>query len=270
MEKYLKKIIIELAQGYSRRNGFNCLGRETYDGPVFLFDSVKDQFHPASWDNIHSNAHSKWNERLEKKHPHFQDGKVREMQSCNSSDALLMNIFAHPSILKWKGVRGLLGLAENEEIEFGYEPGVHKENGVSDRTEIDIHFRTSRLICEAKLTEADFKKCGIDSLRRYEDLEEVFCLDRLQISEAGEVAGYQLIRNMLALHQLVNDQPDYRFMLFCDGRRGDLVRDFYSVRDAIHDKHSSLRQATGIVFWQEIANKCGDDLKQFLQDRYGF
>ena len=60
-----------------------------------LFPNLKLSFHPKTFSNIHSNEDYK--NRLNKSHTKAKGYK--EMQSSNSSDALLMNIFAYPNIL---------------------------------------------------------------------------------------------------------------------------------------------------------------------------
>ena len=57
-------------------------------------------------------------ERLKKDHTKVQN--AYEMQSSNSSDALLMNIFCHPKLNSWKGIRNLFGVSDIKP-EFGIQ-----------------------------------------------------------------------------------------------------------------------------------------------------
>jgi hypothetical protein len=59
-----------------------------------IFRNLADNFHPESFANIVS--HADWSSRTRKVHQNVPG--VLEMQSSNSSDAVLMNIFCHPSI----------------------------------------------------------------------------------------------------------------------------------------------------------------------------
>jgi hypothetical protein len=75
--------------------------------------------------------------------------------------------------------------------------------------------------------------------------------------------NYQLIRNILAAYQL-----KCRFILICDMRRPDLVKNFYQTIRCIKDEHIDLRLSCDIIFWQDIAKKCGAELKFFLKEKY--
>jgi len=68
-----------------------------------LFLNLADNFHPKSFANIM--GHPDWQQRTTKRHQVVLG--LLEMQSSNSSDALLMNIFCHPDICRWKGVEKL-------------------------------------------------------------------------------------------------------------------------------------------------------------------
>lgn len=89
---------------------------------------------------------------MEKPHPSFLDReqRVRELDSCNNSDALLMNIFCHPKIDEWKSLKRLLGLSKIGEPEFGFLGKVRKNSGQDDATEIDM--KLDGILVEAKLT----------------------------------------------------------------------------------------------------------------------
>jgi hypothetical protein len=78
-----------------------------------------------------------------------------ELDSCTSSDALLMNIFCHPSVSRDDRVRALLGAEPGLSPCFGYKARVPLANGRFDRTEVNL--RVGDLLIEAKLTESDFQ-----------------------------------------------------------------------------------------------------------------
>jgi len=77
---------------------YNLSGTE-YDS-AFIFDSIEMNFEKESFEAIQNNP--EWHIRTQKKHSHFKN-KTLEMQSSNSSDALLMNIFCNPGFKKWRG-----------------------------------------------------------------------------------------------------------------------------------------------------------------------
>lgn len=96
-----------------------ALGYERIPGnSAFVFQDLETNFNGASYKNI--DKHSDWKRRIQKKHTHFK-GDILEMQSCNSSDALLMNIFCHPKISSWKGLSKLLKVNFDHNIEFGWQ-----------------------------------------------------------------------------------------------------------------------------------------------------
>jgi hypothetical protein len=114
-----------------------------------IFLNFCDNFHPESFKGIINRR--EWQQRTTK--PHQNVAGVLEMQSSNSSDALLMNIFCHPHISDWKGVRDLLNLSAIDPV-FGFKPLIAKRNSQGDSSEIDMALYD--LFVEAKLTEEDF------------------------------------------------------------------------------------------------------------------
>src|SRR5207248_825983 len=79
--------------------------------------------------------------------PPCEHGCWKELDSSNSSDALLMNIFCYPPTLRSEAVRRLLGLGDAPQCVFGYKArvplGGHKardprKTGRADRTEVDL------------------------------------------------------------------------------------------------------------------------------------
>src|SRR5207302_6658499 len=104
-----------------------------------------------------------WRRRLAKVHtqsrsslPSRDQGRWMELDACTSSDALLMNIFCHPTTLSRDGrVPALVGAEPGMSPHFGYKARVPLVNGKFDRTEIDL--RLGGLLIEAKLTESGFQ-----------------------------------------------------------------------------------------------------------------
>lgn len=100
-------------------------------------------FHAASYRNICARVEWRW--RLAKVHttarrslPASDTGPRAELDSCMSSDALLMNIFCHAGTLRSTAVANLLGLATRARPEFGVRARVPLASGRVDATEIDM------------------------------------------------------------------------------------------------------------------------------------
>ncbi|MGA8087141.1 MAG: hypothetical protein WCA10_07535 [Terracidiphilus sp.] len=104
--------------------------------------------------------------------------KWRELDSCMSSDALLMNLFCTPEVIASPAIRRMLGIDSESEPNFGWKARVPLRNGRVDRTEVDL--RWGELLVEAKLTESDFQIREARLVETYRDLGEVFDLDLLQ------------------------------------------------------------------------------------------
>jgi len=230
----------------------NISGEQT--NSAFIFNDVSMNFNRKSFDEIQKV--DSWKKRLNKKHTHFNDGTF-EMQSCNSSDALLMNIFCYPKFKKWKGVQDLLEVNFEENIKFGWNP-VFKNEGKNHRTEIDL--KIGNVICEAKLTERDFTSKEISVVKKYDDFFTVFDQNYLNINN-GKIENYQLIRNILAANK-----KDYRFILLVDQTRIDLIRSLFSITKAIRDVN--LRNKVSYITWQELVDRCGKDLKKYIENKY--
>lgn len=176
-----------------------------------------------------------------------------------SSDALLMNVFCHPGVLRSAQVASLLGLEPKLYPRFGVPARVPLVNGRLDRTEIDL--RISGLLVEAKLTESDFQRAQKTSVLRYRDFLEVFDEDLLPHS--GEFFDcYQLIRNVLAAHA-----SQCSLCVLLDARRPDLVEAWYMVMRSV--KLVALRTVLKVLTWQELARVLPASLQTFLAAKYG-
>ncbi len=226
---------------------------ESYTSAL-IFRNLSDNFHPESFKNIVKNPASQ--ARTQKPHPNVAD--VLEMQSSNSSDALLMNVFCHTGIGRWKGISNLIGETLDSFI-FGFPGQIHFNGGQLDSTEIDMAMKES--FCEAKLTETDFTKKSADVVERYDDLKVVFHAEDLPRVESN-YDNYQIIRNLLATFQ-----RGKKHILLCDERRPDLVCRYMETVSCLREmKH---RKNCRVVFWQEIAWACGDSFRDWLKEKYG-
>ncbi len=209
-------------------------------------------------------ANPSWSARLDKPHtqrralPEDRQADARELDSCNSSDALLMNCFCYPAAAL-KILQEVLPDLSTGEPEFGVAGVVPLHDGSADTTELDM--RAGSVIFESKLTEADFTERPRSHVERYRDLASVFETTVLpQTMEAYQ--GYQLIRNVLAAAA-----HGYHFVLLCDARRPDLLREWWQVHGAI--RAPELRARCRFLLWQEVANACPSPLRQFLWLKYG-
>jgi hypothetical protein len=136
-------------------------------------------------------ARPEWARRFNKVHaqgralPRWTDDpkrKWRELESCMSSDALLMNVFCTPGVVDSPAVRQLLGVEEDRLPEFGWKAKVPLNSGLFDRTEVDM--RWGALLVEAKLTEGDFQTRKAELVEPYRDFEAVFDRELLPRVEA--------------------------------------------------------------------------------------
>jgi hypothetical protein len=127
-------------------------------------------------------ARTTWMKRFNKVHP---QGRIalpklvtdparrwRELDSCMSSDALLMNVFCTPGVVESAAVRRALGIEAGAVPEFGWRARVPLKNGLADRTEVDM--RLGSLLVEAKLTETDFQMHKAEVVESYRDFDAVF------------------------------------------------------------------------------------------------
>ncbi len=237
------------------------------EAPVVCFppesDSRHGNFTAASYRAIVANP--LWRQRLLKVHtqgkrslPLPDHGRWRELDSCMSSDALLMNIFCNPRVLRDGRVWEALGVAPVAPPRFGYRARVPLISGRFDRTEIDM--RAGNLLVEAKLTETDFQRAAKQVLSAYRDFFEVFDHEQLPQTESHYLS-YQLLRNVLAAHAL-----QCSFCVLVDARRPDLIEDWYAVMKCV--KLVELRTALRVLTWQELARTLPSGLQGFLRSKY--
>ena len=148
---------------YAARLGLDC--RESYGNPAVICylpceeELTHGNFLPTAYRAILKNE--SWRKRLGKVHTMArsslprEDRRWRELDSCNSSDALLMNIFCYPGTFRGGAVLDLLGVEAGSVPEFGVRAKVPRGGDSFDRTEVDM--RLGNLLVEAKLTETDFQ-----------------------------------------------------------------------------------------------------------------
>ncbi len=224
----------------------------------------------------------------------------RELDSSMSSDALLMNIFCTPGVLESPAIRNALGIDPDAQPIFGWKARVPLRSGRFDRTEVDMRFGS--LLVEAKLTESDFQTCAPPVVEAYRDFDAVFdrsLLPQIEVvagrrkpqtefpedySQEYEepvdpdlfaipeqplivevepaLAGYQLIRNVLAAHA-----EHCSFCVLLDQRRPDLREAWFSVMAAVRDAALRVRLLT--LTWQELTVLLPEELQNFLNLKYG-
>jgi len=256
------------AAHYAQQNGVP-FRRAHFDfgSVVFLPDcggNTHGNFHLASYRAMLRRAI--WRKRLGKvltvteRLKHVEDERrLCELDSCCSSDALLMNIFCHPRVRSSVQVRGLLGLQEHAVPIFGWRARVPLVDQKFDRTEVDM--KLGNLLIEAKLTESSFESCTLERMHFYADFREVFRLSELPRSRR-QYHCYQLLRNVLAakVHKA-------SFCLLTDARRSDLIDAWYEVLAAI--RPVDLRIRCKLLTFQELAPVLPRSLQRFLDEKYG-
>ncbi len=266
-------------------------------------------FHPASYENIYANP--AWLRRLAKVHTASRRSRARkdwqwmELDSANSSDALLMNIFCHPEVFDGHtlapDVADLLNIDPDTQPCFGIHPGVPLLNGHLDRTEIDLQL--GNIFLEAKLTESSFQTAAPRLIERYRDLETVFDITRLPRKNLYTAPSHQPVEDFSQIEYQIDFQPeesaaspasphsppkssrtlihgyqlirnvlaayaaDASFCVLCDARRHDLIETWYSILSAVHRPTFATRLK--LLTWQELSTTLPHDLQQFLEAKYG-
>jgi hypothetical protein len=266
----LRRDLTDRALKYAHQNGLPH-NFSLAEKPIVCFtadEASHGNFHPASYKAILANP--SWRRRLTKVHtqsrrslPNIDSRGWRELDACTSSDALLMNIFCHPTVLRSAAATTLLGIdpctSPGISPSFGVPARVPLLSGQTDRTEIDLHL--GDLLIEAKLTEGDFQKAKKSTLAAYRDFAEVFDIDDLPRTQTHYLS-YQLLRNVLAAHA-----TGRRFCLLLDARRPDLIEAWFAVMKCVKD--ASLRTTLRVLTWQELSRALPSSLQNFLSAKYG-
>jgi len=263
----LRSEITERAAQYAQQNGIP-FRRSHFDFGSIVFapqdDSRHGNFHPASYRAILGRP--MWRKRLNKAltvteglKPSEENRRLCELDSCCSSDALLMNIFCHPRVRSTTQIRGMLGIDERAVPLFGWRARVPLLDQKFDRTEVDMKF--GNLLVEAKLTEGLFESCSMSRMHAYTDFREVFCLSKLP-RLSRQYQCYQLLRNVLAANA-----HNACFCLLTDARRIDLIDSWYEVLAAISPL--DLRIRCKLLTFQELSQALPRSLRKFLDQKYG-
>ena len=261
----LRSELSDLNRRYSAAHG--CTHCESRGG-VIVYEpdeaaGVHGNFLPTTYKAIL--ADPDWHRRLGKHHSHRRDLPARtngawgELDSCMSSDALLMNIFCYPQTFSNGRVSQRLGLTADARPGFGFKARVPLNGGRFDRTEVDM--KLGELLVESKLTESDFQAKSKEAVEDYRDFAEIF--DRRLLPQTREqYLSYQLIRNVLAAHAL-----EISFCVLLDLRRPDLLEEWHAVMRAVRPVALRLRCKT--LAWQELAADLPPRLRRFLAEKYG-
>ena len=263
----LRQEITLLAAQYAQQNGVPFRRSHCDFGSVVFVpyaDNSHGNFHVASYRTILKRPI--WRKRLskvltvsERLSLSEDDRRLCELDSCCSSDALLMNIFCHPRVRNSPQLRGMLGVDERATPIFGWRARVPLHGDAVDRTEVDMKF--GNLFVEAKLTESSFESCALARMQAYADFREVFRLDQLRRS-GRQYRCYQLLRNVLAA-----EAHKAAFCLLTDARRIDLIDSWYEVLAAI--RPMDLRVRCKLLTFQELSQALPRSLREFLEQKYG-
>jgi hypothetical protein len=255
------------AKEFARVNGLPH--RLSYgQSPTICFERYAESRHgnflPSTYSAILKNPN--WRIRLQKVHtqgrkslPRLDDGIWRELDACASSDALLMNVFCYPGVLRDGRVCAMLNVKPPAIPNFGFRARVPLENGKFDRTEVDL--RLGDLLIEAKLTEGNFQQAPKKIVDAYRDFNDLFDAEELP-QTAQNYGSYQLIRNVLAAHSTHSS-----FCVLTDARRPDLIESWYAVMKCI--RPVNLRIRCKVLTWQELAKSVPKRLRDFLGEKYG-
>jgi hypothetical protein len=267
----LRRELCERNAAFAEANKLPCVA--SYGAvPVTVYAPDPEQrrhgnFYPASYRAIVKRT--EWASRLKKIHAQAgaslprADRLWRELDSCTSSDALLMNIFCCPRVCRSQAVAGMLGSETSDVPEFGYRARVPLEStakkGKFDRTEVDM--KIGALLVESKLTENDFQTAPALLVEGYRDLNQVF--DIRALPRMGQrYRSYQLIRNVLAAHA-----GGWSFCVMLDERRPDLSEDWHAIMRSVRDVQ--LRTRLKVLTWQELSTALPPGLGRFLREKYG-
>ena len=265
---WLRQELSARNQSYAAAHGLHaCLSLG--EPPVVCYKPTEDglahgNFLPESFGAIR--ARPSWEKRFRKVHSSagsafvsYEGDGLKELDSSNSSDALLMNIFCYPGVLDDGRICGMLGIEAGLVPEFGWRPRVPLAGRGADTTEVDM--RLGSLLVEAKLTENDFQSARPEQVERYRDLAEVFERRRLPRARK-QYLSYQLIRNVLAAHA-----HGCAFCVLFDARRPDLREAWFAIMRAV--RPLELRLRCKALTWQELAAVLPEPLRGFLEEKYG-
>jgi hypothetical protein len=297
----------------------NAIHVESYGGdPVVVYapcTAGHGNFYPPAYEAIR--ARPEWSRRFDKVHtggrglPKNLDEparKWRELDSCMSSDALLMNAFCTPGASYSPTVLRMLGLHCAEAPQFGWKAKVPLKNGRFDRTEVDM--RWGDLLVEAKLTEADFQTRGAVIVENYRDFDTVFdreLLPRVAIRLSRRKNALEFPEEFTQEWEAPSEDnaaiaTEFQASIAAradeaapveQGYAGyQLIRNVLAAHSSgcrfcvLHDERrpdlreqwfsvmravrdAELRTRCLVLTWQELASVLPDGLQQFLAAKYG-
>lgn len=174
----LRRELCELNRRYA--DAHSCPHVLSYGDPGVVLYEPQDAMHGNFLDATYAAIlrNDAWHQRFGKVHTHRRgvprpsNGVRKELDSCTSSDALLMNVFCYPRVLSNARLRGLLGVVADAAPRFGFKARVPLASGHFDRTEVDLKLGT--LLIESKLTESDFQAKAKGIVEGYRDFTKVF------------------------------------------------------------------------------------------------
>ncbi len=285
--------------------------------PAVVFEPFKTtagprhgNFLPATYEAILGDP--RWRKRLEKPHSQARCAlpsngrRWMELDSSNSSDGLLMNVFCYPRVFQDRRLCRCLGVEPGARPEFGVKARVPLAGDKFDRTEVDM--RLGDLLVEAKLTESDFQTKAVAEVGRYRDFAEVFdigALPRRDTVAFSPVAvddesvnqdvgtwdidapraalpsespasservtmrrvGERYLSYQLIRNVLAAHAAGARFCVIHDARRPDLREAWFAIMSCIRD--AALRTRCQVLTWQELAALLPPRLQDFLAQKYG-
>ncbi len=311
----LRRELCFRAEEYARKHALpHCL---TYGAnPVVAFEPHENghgNFLPETYAAILANPN--WRKRLNKVHSSARtslpktDRRWCELDSCNSSDALLMNVFCHPETFSNSTVRLLLAVEDNAVPEFGFKPRIPLTPGKFDRTEVDMRLGT--LLVEAKLTESDFQSKSRDVVNSYRDFAEIF--DRRSLPQTfvipsaarnpyrhddPSVETFVIPRSAATWNPYGHDNPSVATTTHRPPARRGTYRSYQLIRNVLAAHHTGssfcvlcdarrpdlisawydvmrcvkpldLRLRCKVLTWQELSEALPHQLQEFLRDKYG-
>jgi hypothetical protein len=255
----IKTLIKDLAEDRSVQNNlpFNS-AFILAPADKFFFDRTEDNFYSPSFGSITQNP--EWVVALEKPHPEFS--VYNEVQSASSTMALLMNILCNPEDEHKKELAAMFrqDKIHQNEILFGHRVELASKKQEGKIAEIDLFLNESSY-SQAFLGETDMGNEPKSDLMELRDFSRVFAIGYLPQNNRSYLYS-KLIRGVIAAYQ---DGYDFRFIT--DSRRTDLIKGFNNLSSCIIDV--SFRTKCKLVFWQDMADVSGNELKNYLKDKYG-
>jgi hypothetical protein len=279
--------------------------------PVVIFGRDEQgrhgNFHPASDASICANP--AWLRRLTKPHTASRRSRARndwqwmELDSANSSDALLMNIFCHPGVFNGRtlapAVANLLNIDSATQPCFGINPavplktirkrrkanrpaknpgarGLDSETSVLEAPDTSPPTTTDQTLTDR--TEIDLQLGNLFLEAKLTESNFQTAVPRLIERYRDLEIIFDLTRlprkptGAIQGYQLIRNvlaayASDAGFCVLSDTRRRDLIEIWYSVLSAVHSYTFATRLK--LLTWQELSTALPQNLQQFLEAKYG-